>query len=35
MATPVKNQSILQEQSFTTHMPFLTVTSTFRLGRRC
>jgi len=34
-APPVKNWRILLEQSFTAHMPLLTATSTFGLGRRC
>jgi len=29
---PVKNWMILLEQSFTTHMPFMTATRTFQLG---
>ena len=34
-APAVKNQTILFVQSFTAHMPLLTSSSTFRLGRRC
>ena len=34
MAPPVKNWRILWVQSFTAHMPLLTATSTFGLGRR-
>jgi len=33
-APPVKNWSILLEQSFTACMPLLVAASTFRLGRR-
>ena len=33
-APPVKNWRILLVQSFTAHMPLLTATSTFGLGRR-
>jgi len=35
LAPPVKNWSILLEQSFTACTPLLMATSTFRLGRRC
>jgi len=33
--TPVKNWSILLEQSLTVHMPLLTAPSAFGLRRRC
>jgi len=33
-APPVKKWKILLEQSFAVHMPLLTATSAFRLGRR-
>ena len=35
LTPPVKNWRILLVQSFNTHMPLLTATSAFGLGRRC
>jgi len=32
---PVKNWTMLLVQSFTAHMPLLTATTAFGLGRRC